>query len=487
MHPAHIDSKAPPAERATYERLRQALTDEFSVIYDIHFSDPQDSANRQRRIDFLIVHPDWGVLALEVTGGAVRLADNQWHSRDESGKDSIITNPYLQAQNDRAAFSRWLRYDSHASQFAMVYNRHISYAVALPDTDATHANLGLTASPRNTIDYGDLVGLETAVRRVMEHAETNYQIPPQAVSVLVAAVAQAVPQPTAAKAAPPAPPALQAAGRASLGTRVVALVIAIVAVALLALFLIFSHNQSGTPAVIAKVSATSTPTTAVEPDTPAATATTAAAAADTPLNTVPSISTPTSALQLAIGSDALVTQDGNLRVHKQPATAADVVVELLPGAKVHITGGPTQAEGHTWWQVVGWPNSNGSTGWCAGEFLQPVANQSAAIVPTVAPTLDVASPTALPAAGNTPTPQLAVGSDALATQDGNLRVRAQPSANATIVVELAPGRRVHIIGGPQQADGHTWWQVGGWPDANGSTGWCAGEFLQPVSPLVQAY
>ncbi len=483
MHPSQLDSKAPPAKRAVYERLAQTLADEFSVIYDISFSDPQDSANRQRRIDFLIIHPDLGLLTLEATGGAVRLADNQWHSRDATGKDNIIVNPYLQAQNDRAAFSRWLRYDGNANQYAMVYNRHIGYAVALPDTDAARANLGLTASPRNTIDQGDLAGLETAVRRVMEHAETNYQIPPQAISVLIAtlAQAQAAPRPTVVNATPAAPPALQKAGSAALGTRVIALLVVLAAVALLAIFLLFSHNQTSPPAIIARAGATSTPATVVL-DTPTPTAA-APIASDTPFITAPIIatSTLTNTPQLAVGVDAQVTQDGNLRVRTQPTANADIIVKLAPGVKLRIVGGPQQAEGYTWWQVGDWPNASGSTGWCAGDFLQPVANQSA-LAPTVTLPSPVPSPTALPVLSNPPAPQLAIGSDALVTQDGNLRVHSQPAAAADVVVELSAGRRIHIIGGPQQADGHTWWQVGGWPDSNGATGWCAGEFLQPVSP-----
>ncbi len=395
VFPARLGSDTSAAERVVYERLGQALSDEFTLIYGISFTDPQNKVNRQRKIDFLIVHPDLGLLVLQVCGGPLRLADNQWHTSDQFGNDRIIANPYRRTQDDRAAFSRWLRQDGATSEYATIYNRHIGYALVLPNTDAAQTNLGLTASPRNTIDKSDLEAPDAAVRRVMEHAETNYQIPPQVISVLVGALteAQAAPQPTAASKQP-APPALQGSGSSSLEARAAALAVALIAVALLMFFLLANRNPVSQPAAVVQASASATST----PRVVAVLATTtpthvALAASATPFVPTPSISasavptpsTPTpvvptesapnstSSQQLAIGIDALVKGDSNLQVRKRPSTDAEVLVKLGPGVKVHITDGPQQANGFTWWKIANWPDANGASGWCAGEFLQPVA------------------------------------------------------------------------------------------------------------------
>ncbi len=55
------------------------------------------------------------------------------------------------------------------------------------------------------------------------------------------------------------------------------------------------------------------------------------------------------------------------------------------------------------------------------------------------------------------------------TQEGEgLNVRAGASAQASVVIQLATGTRVTIIGGPRLADGYRWWQV---RTADGAAGW----------------
>ncbi|PZR99072.1 MAG: hypothetical protein DLM69_07785 [Candidatus Chloroheliales bacterium] len=272
-----------------------------------------------------------------------------------------------------------------------MYNRHIGYALVLPDTNAAQTNLGLTASPRNTIDQSDLEAPDAAVRRVMEHAETNYQIPPQVISVLVGAltVAHTVPHPTAASKQP-APPALQGSGSSSLEARAAALAVVLIAVALLMFFLLANRNPVSQPAAVAQASATPTlPVVAVlatptpthvaqlastTPSVPTPSVTVSSIpASPTPAVPTGSSPNPTPALQLAVGADALVNADGGLLVRAQPSTDAAVLVKLAQGVKVHISGGPERANGFTWWKIANWPQANGASGWCASDFLKPVA------------------------------------------------------------------------------------------------------------------
>lgn len=120
-------------------------------------------------------------------------------------------------------------------------------------------------------------------------------------------------------------------------------------------------------------------------DQPTATATAAPTAlptlvqVDTP-TPAPSVATPTPSVAvnpppniLAVGGYAAVNGTSGLNVRDQASTTGAVVDQLSSGAVVHIIGGPTQAGGYSWWQVDGWPNANGKSGWCAGKFLKPTA------------------------------------------------------------------------------------------------------------------
>lgn len=55
-----------------------------------------------------------------------------------------------------------------------------------------------------------------------------------------------------------------------------------------------------------------------------------------------------------------------------------------------------------------------------------------------------------------------------------LRRRNGPGLNATILDGLAPGTMVAMLGGPETADDHKWWQI---ITADGREGWVAGEEL----------
>jgi hypothetical protein len=75
-----------------------------------------------------------------------------------------------------------------------------------------------------------------------------------------------------------------------------------------------------------------------------------------------------------------------------------------------------------------------------------------------------------------PPPSFAVG-DRIQVADGPLNVRSQPTISGTWVAELATGTQMCVTGGPQSADGYTWYQI----NASGTTGWVAGNFCSLVA------
>ncbi len=71
--------------------------------------------------------------------------------------------------------------------------------------------------------------------------------------------------------------------------------------------------------------------------------------------------------------------------------------------------------------------------------------------------------------------QLAIGDTATVTDNG-LNMRTDASTSASIVTQLSQGQEVTLIGGPEDADGFTWWQI---ELADGTQGWVAADFLEP--------
>ena len=87
------------------------------------------------------------------------------------------------------------------------------------------------------------------------------------------------------------------------------------------------------------------------------------------------ISTPTSSTQIAtqaalvVGSKAKVVGTGGsgLNVRSAAGTGQARIKTLPDGTLVEVIGGPTEADGFTWWQIR---DEAGVTGWVASKFLQ---------------------------------------------------------------------------------------------------------------------
>lgn len=135
---------------------------------------------------------------------------------------------------------------------------------------------------------------------------------------------------------------------------------------------------------------------------------------------------------LVVNTDALNLRDG-------PGLDAEILAQLETNAVVTVVSGPERVDGYDWYEV----ETDEGTGWVAGRFL--------------------ASPADLIAVGDT-----------VQVIDGSLRLRAEPGVDAEILDVMPEGTELDVTGGPEQADGYTWFQVEN--DTYGP-GWAAGEFL----------
>ena len=111
---------------------------------------------------------------------------------------------------------------------------------------------------------------------------------------------------------------------------------------------------------------TPTPTEFVPP-----TATPYAPPTDTPpppTPTVPAVSND----PIIVGAQVKVVETGpnGLNFRKEPSTKAEKIRSLPEGAVYEVVGGPTDADGYTWWQLK--DPSDGITGWGAGIYLRRI-------------------------------------------------------------------------------------------------------------------
>lgn len=104
--PHHTESYG---ERQLYSILKSELPDEYTVIHSLPWlcsavSKLDKRAKPTGEIDFLIIHPENGVLALEVKSGVYRVENSVFvHVRE-----GFIINPVSQTRKNVHGFSEWL-------------------------------------------------------------------------------------------------------------------------------------------------------------------------------------------------------------------------------------------------------------------------------------------------------------------------------------------------------------------------------------------
>lgn len=124
----------------------------------------------------------------------------------------------------------------------------------------------------------------------------------------------------------------------------------------------------------------------------------------------------------------------------------------------------------------------GAGGLAAYIYLRPEADGSAAglATPTRTPRPTLVPPTPRPL--ETPTLEIALRTDSWAvitgTSGARLRVRKSPGTEKNdVIATFEEGQTVHLLEGPQEANGYAWWRV----ERGDKSGWAAATFLQPIA------
>lgn len=142
------------AECKVYEAL-STLPAPYYVFYSAAWQ-VRDVRNgvRDGEADFIVAHPDRGVMILEVKGGRIHYAadEGQWYSRDRYDTDHPIKDPVQQARNSKGALLSKLR------ELPGWDGRYltIAYMVVFPDVIAGQADLRPDLPRQLVIDSVDL-------------------------------------------------------------------------------------------------------------------------------------------------------------------------------------------------------------------------------------------------------------------------------------------------------------------------------------------
>src|ERR1700693_3991049 len=90
--PVHIEF----SELKTWHALT-ALDDQWSIHHFVKWQSLRRGRQGDGEADFVLIHPQRGIVVLEVKGGSIDVADGSWFSVSRYGSRNEIKNPFDQA------------------------------------------------------------------------------------------------------------------------------------------------------------------------------------------------------------------------------------------------------------------------------------------------------------------------------------------------------------------------------------------------------
>jgi len=159
------------AERKVFYALKDLLSDDYTVIHSlsVYQKISRKGPLRDGEIDFLIIHPEKGMLAIEVKGGGIEIDSEagEWFSTDYHGVKNQIKNPYEQSKKHIYTLSREIENHEDLRRF----NYPFGHAVWFPDLDLTNQNLGLSLQLQNiTFGKTDITRIVNAIPQMFRNA-----------------------------------------------------------------------------------------------------------------------------------------------------------------------------------------------------------------------------------------------------------------------------------------------------------------------------
>ena len=175
------------SECRLFSLLKSNLPNDYTVFYSVAYQlkEKSDFAY-DGEADFLIAHPKYGLLVIELKGGRIRydVSQNQWYSEDRNNIEHLIKDPFAQARKNHYGLRRKLQ----EAPLTQKYRYFSGYAVCFPDIEVPANDLGLDAPRKIILDARDIQRLEQQIITIYNHWHSSNQILNSNISAIQALV-----------------------------------------------------------------------------------------------------------------------------------------------------------------------------------------------------------------------------------------------------------------------------------------------------------
>lgn len=160
------------ASERTVRAALARLDDKWRVFHSVAWQSERHGRQGDGEADFVLLHPEHGLLVLEVKGGErIEVTDGRWFSiNSRTGQRVPIKNPFEQAKDSKYALLRYL--EGVDPRLAAI---PVAHAVAFPG--ASHDDSIGPYGPRSlVVDADDLRDIQQALARIFDHWRQRTQV-----------------------------------------------------------------------------------------------------------------------------------------------------------------------------------------------------------------------------------------------------------------------------------------------------------------------
>lgn len=150
FYPPEFPSDSPRSERVVWDSLSD-LDEEWLVFHSVPWQAVRHGKQGDGEADFVLAHPNRGVLVVEVKGGEIELNDGRWTSVSRDGSRHKIRDPFEQAVDSKYSLRSFLEERVPRLEGPP----RIGHAVAFPDVEVD-IDLAPNAPREIIADWADL-------------------------------------------------------------------------------------------------------------------------------------------------------------------------------------------------------------------------------------------------------------------------------------------------------------------------------------------
>lgn len=179
-----VDEPTEDSERRVANALK-CLPDDWIVLHHVSWQSKRGGRQGDGEADFLVIHPQKGMLVIEVKGGGIDIHEGRWFTTNRHGSRHSIKNPYEQAVASKHALVAWL------SDHSLGARLRVGHAVAFPHMQECPA-AGPAATREISLAKPQLENIFAAIVGCFEHWKLEANMLPTEVQEVVSLLAPTI-------------------------------------------------------------------------------------------------------------------------------------------------------------------------------------------------------------------------------------------------------------------------------------------------------